>query len=138
MTTEEFIKASAKRGWSKTQTREVLGLSTYKFWLILGAMPPIVWAVRGQSLGAKQSNASRKGMAPSAAMLSGIKKAQAANRARGLRTWQGRTGSVEELAEFSPVSARTITRRLKAGMSVDDAFGLEPNLETPIAGWRLQ
>jgi len=137
MNTEEFIRKSAARGWSKTQTREVLGLSSYKFWAMLDVMPAMQWAPRGQSLGHRQNNASRKGKAPSPALLAAVAKAAAVRREKHLKTWQGRTGTVAELSAFSEASPRTITRRLKEGMSVEEAFSTPPRTKTPDAGWRI-
>lgn len=133
MNTEAFITDAASRGWSKTQTRQALNMSTYKFWAILAAMPPLEWAGRGHTLGNKLGNANKR-VTP--AILDAVARARASRRDKALHTWNGHTGTVEELAPFSPASARTIRRRLAAGLSVDEAFGAKPKIECPVAGWR--
>lgn len=134
MTTEEFIRDCAKRGWSKTQTREALGLSTNTFWDMLALLPDIVWPRRGQSHGNKVANANRE--PASEKLLASLERARAAHRANHLYTWQGRTGTVPELAKFSPAGERTIFRRLKEGKSVEEAFGTPPNKTPPNMGLR--
>ncbi|MCO7058288.1 hypothetical protein [Pseudomonas juntendi] len=113
---EAFIKAAAERGWSKTQTRKALELSTNKFWAILGVMPPLTWSGRRSSLGVSRS--------PSPAVTEALARARAARRARHLYTWNGRTGTVAELAAFADASERTIRRRIQHGLTIDQAFSL--------------
>ena len=132
MNTEDFIRDAASRGWSKTQTREALGLGTQKFWMILRAMPPLEWASRGRTAGNKRGNASRH---ISPAILSALERARSSRRSKALVTWGERSGTIEELAEFAPVSARTIRRRLTAGWSIDRAFSDQPDLTMPTADW---
>lgn len=133
MKTEDFIRDAAARGWSKTQTREALGLCRDTFWAILRAMPELEWPKRGCSLGNKLGNASR---APSEAVVAAAARARAARRERILVAWQGRTGTIAELAAFSPASERTIRRRISAGMPAEEAFSTPPSLEMPMAKWR--
>lgn len=135
MTTEEFIRDAAKRGWSKLQTMRALGMSTYSFYPLLAALPDIVWAKKGTTLGNRLGNASRPST-PSKALLAALEKAREARRAKYLYTWGGRTGTVSELAVFAKAGERTIQRRLKAGKSVEEAFGAPPNYTPPNAGLR--
>lgn len=135
MNTEEFIRASAANGLSKTQTMKALGMCREYFWEILKCWPDIVWAKRGKTLGNKIGNANRPKGA-SEKMLAALDRARTARRDNHLYTWQGRTGTVKELAVFAKASERTIHRRLKEGKSVDDAFGLPPNKTPPKTGLR--
>ncbi|ELG7182242.1 TPA: hypothetical protein ACP3ZG_001738 [Pseudomonas aeruginosa] len=133
MDIEQFIREAAARGWSKTQTRLALEMSSYKFWAILGAMPALTWAKRGTTLGNKLGNARRK---TSAAVTAAITRARASRREKSLYNWNGLSGTITELARHSPAGETTIRRRLKAGMPVDQAFSLPANNSTPNAGWR--
>lgn len=136
MTTEEFIRDCAKRGWSKAQTMGALDLNTNTFWAMLECLPDIVWAKRGTTLGNRQGNAARSKKA-SPKLEASLERARKARRAKSLYTWEGRTGTIIELAQFSPVSERTIFRRLEAGKSVEEAFGAPPNTTPPDAGMRV-
>lgn len=121
MTTEEYIKAAAERNWSKTQTREALGMCREKFWLILKTMPQLDWAGPGRSHGHRLDQESRRGLStPKVEAALSI----ARRRRYELHTHEvnGVRGTIEELAEKSQVSASTVRRRLKSGMSLERAL----------------
>lgn len=101
MDVEAFIRDAAAKGWSKRRTYLALGMSCSKFKIIADAMPDVVWTARDYGAKARQII-----------------------RQRHLYTWAGRTGTVAELAPHSPVSERTIRRRLEVGIPVDQAFSL--------------
>ncbi|MCK2122156.1 hypothetical protein [Pseudomonas sp. PNPG3] len=125
MTTEEYIRDCAARGYSKTMVLETLGICRYSFYAMLEAMAPIDWPGRGQSLACKLANEARRGISTQK-IRDASKKAHAAVRAKHLKTVDGVQGSVEELARMYSVSASTVRRRVKAGMTLEEA------LKTPI------
>lgn len=135
MNTEAFIRQAAADGWSKTMTRQTLGMSTWKFWAILEAMPHLEWAGKGNTLGNKLGNASRR-VTP--AICAAAERARRAHREKALITWGDRQGTIEELAAFSPASARTIRRRIAEGMALDLAFTTPPNTTPPKTRARLR
>lgn len=79
MTTEEYIKDCAARGYSKTMVLETLGICRYSFYAMLEAMPPIEWPARGQSLNCKLANEARRGIS-TAKLKAASEKALAARR----------------------------------------------------------
>lgn len=129
MNTEEFITLSAKRGLSKTQVRETLGLCRETFIAMLDAMPPLQWPARGQSLGHKLGNEARRGRC-SPALRAALAQSVAKRKALHSHTVDGRHGTIEELAKHYSVSASTVRRRIKSGMPLAQALALPP---TPLA-----
>lgn len=121
MNTEEFIKDAAKRGWSKTMTLEALGVSRDSFYAILEAMPPLEWPPQGKSLGHIQGNQARRGHC-SPALAAALERQRQARKAKALHTANGFTGTIEEHAARSSVSDSTVRRRLKAGMTLEQAL----------------
>lgn len=128
MNTEEFIRDAARRNWSKTQTREALGMCREKFWAILAAMPPIEWPKPGTSEGNKRGAASKRGV-HYPKLCAHLEKARARRRERATHEVCGVRGTIEEFAATAKVSASTIRRRVNAGMSIEQAMELPP---TPI------
>ncbi len=79
--TEQFIRDAAARGWSKTQTRQALGICTYTFWPMLRAMPDLAWIPKGSTFGNKLGNATRS--APTAAQRCALERALLAQQPEG-------------------------------------------------------
>ena len=125
MTTEEYIKDCAARGYSKTMVLETLGICRYSFYAMLEAMPPIEWPARGQSLNCKLANEARRGIS-TAKLKAASEKALAARRELRSHTVDGFRGTIEELAARHGVSGTTVRRRIKGGMT------LELALKTPV------
>lgn len=118
---EAFARLSAKNGISQRQTAETLGINREKFRDICALFQPLIeWPGRNQSLGYKLAAEAKRGVViPSAvaAMHSGLRRKAALTHL----TIDGRTGTPEYLAQFYPVSARTIRRRMKTGKSIEEA-----------------
>lgn len=129
LSTEEFIRDAAARNWSRTQTRQALDISRWKFAAILDAMPPLEWAAKGKSLGHLLSNESRRGSCTPGLRMA-VERAIAARKSLHSHVVDGVRGSIEEHAERSSVSASTVRRRMKAGMSIQQALSTGP---TPFA-----
>lgn len=127
MDVEQFIKASAARGLSRTATAAVLGMRFPKFLAVLDAMEPLQWPAPGQSLDERRSREAMHGNChPSHAR--NLKKAMAAVRAGHLKTVRGVTGTLPELvAHFGvAVSVSTVQRRLRLGQSLETALFTPP------------
>ncbi len=125
MNTEQFIADSARRGLSKTQVRETLGLCRETFYAMLEAMPPLPWPARGQSLGHKLGNEAKRGHC-SPALRAALKQAVSTRKALHSHTVDGRHGTIDELVEHYSVSASTVRRRIKSGMSIEQALKTPP------------
>lgn len=121
LSTEQFIQEAAARNWSKTQTREALGVCRETFCAMLEAMPPLVWPARGKSLGHKLGNEARRGNC-SPALRAAAAKAVATRKELRSHTVNGFRGTIEEHAARSSVSASTVRRRMNAGMSITEAL----------------
>lgn len=118
---EAFIRDAASRGWSKSQTAAALGMCKQKFWDLLALLPPFDWAPRGRTLGNRIGNEAKRGC-HYPKVIAAVRRAQQARRQQGRLKVHGHTGSVEELAALCTVSARTIRRRLAAGVPPEQAF----------------
>lgn len=118
---EVQIRDAAARGLSQRHAAELLGINREKFREMCQAIqPPVQWPARNQSIGCKISYESRRGHATEAQMKA-LQGSWERKSARHARTLDGRTGSIEYLAQFYPVGARTIYRRLKAGKTLEEA-----------------
>ncbi len=118
---ETSIREAAARGLSQRHAAELLGINREKFRDMCQAIqPPVEWPARNQSIGCKLAYESRRGHATEAQMQ-GLRGAWAKQSAQHARTLDGRTGSISYLSGFYSVSARTIYRRLKAGMTLQEA-----------------
>lgn len=118
---EARIRECAARGLSQRRAAELLGVNREKFRNMCEAIqPPVRWPGRNQSVDCKRAYEARRGNA-TPEQLQALRKAQATNIAKHARTLHGRTGSIEYLAQFYSVGARTIYRRLKAGKSLEEA-----------------
>lgn len=129
MNTEEFIKDCASRGWSKTQVMETLGLCRRTFVAILEAMPVMEWAPPGKSLAHKLGNEARRGHCSDALRASNARNAEV-RRERCRHDVKGLRGTVEELAQHFNISASSVRRRMKDGMTIEEALTTPP---TPLA-----
>lgn len=76
---EESIKDFAKRGFSRSETARILGISYRKLCDILEFIPGVEWAPNGQTLGNREAIARMKGQR-SEARLRAIANAQAIRR----------------------------------------------------------
>jgi len=131
MTTEEFIRDCAARGFSKTMVLEALGLCRDTFYAMLEAMPAIDWPERGQSLNCQLSNEARRGVC-TPKLRAAAQKAVAARRELRSHTVDGVRGTIVELAKRHGVSDSTVRRRMRAGMSLEQA------LKTPVTAVPLR
>lgn len=122
---EAFIRESAERGMSKNQVRETLGLCRETFYAMLEAMPPLNWPPRGKSLGRKLSDEARRGYCPPA-LHAALRRNHAAKTEKGTYTVNGQRGTIEELVRHYSVSASTVRRRMKAGMTLEQALATPP------------
>lgn len=129
MDVEAFIKDAASRNWSKAQTREALGISRWNFSAMLDAMPALEWAARGKSMGHILSNESRRGHS-TPNLRTALEIARAARKALHSHVVNGVSGTIEEHAARSSVSASTIRRRMSDGLSIQEALASGP---TPFA-----
>ncbi len=125
MTTEEYIRDAAKRGWSKAQVRDALGLCRETFYAILEAMPPLQWPARGKSLGHRLANEARLGVC-SPALRAALERNRAVRKERSIHVVHGRRGTIEELAQHYAVSGSTVRRRRKSGLSLEAALTIPP------------
>lgn len=126
---EHFITESAANGLSKTQVRESLGMCREKFGNLLEVMPPLQWPGPGKSLGHKLGNEARRGQC-SPALHKALKQAHAAKTAKATHTVNGITGTIAVLAKHFGVGDSTVRRRIKEGMSLEQALTTPP---TPFA-----
>lgn len=119
MDTEQFIHDCARRGLSKAETARTLGWTQYKMEKIVSVMGAIDWPTRGQSLGNKRGNESRRGICPA-----GNAKAREVRRLNVQRTAFGVTASVPELVRmFGKVSYDCTRNRMgKEGMTLEQAL----------------
>lgn len=121
LSTEEFIRDAASRNWSRLQTREALGICRYKFDAICEAMPDVKWPANGCSMGHQRGQESRRGYDPEILQRS---RAKAIEKVREMHSYDvfGQRGTINQLAHLSNVTAATIRRRIRNGMSPVDAF----------------
>lgn len=124
MTTEQFIKDCAARGWSRALTAQELGISARKLRVMLEHLPGIEWPAPNKSILQRQSHESRRGQCSPANREALLK----ARRAQIPETYEinGRVGTVDELAKFAPVPAVTIRRRMSNGIDPALAFTQPP------------
>lgn len=125
MTTEEYIREYAARGYSKTMTLEALGLCRETFYAMLEAMPSIQWPARGQSLACKLANESRRGIS-TPGLRAAAEKARRTRREKHSHIIDGVKGTIEVHAARYGISGSTVRRRVKAGMTLNQA------LKTPV------
>lgn len=139
--TEEFIRASAARGLSKTATAAALGVSYRAFLAMLDVLPGIEWPARHQSLDRKLSDEARRGV------CSDAQRRNLATAARALKdkhayTVRGVRGTIPELVERFKVNAATSTvrHRLRRGLSIEAALFSQPTPPAlrktrPLSAW---
>lgn len=128
MDVDQQIRLLAARGESKSEVMRILGISRYKMDLLCEAMPDLRWRSRGQTNGCRRKYDAVRGTFPAHLR----KNLSAATQARqeALRIYEicGVRGSVTELyalwKEHISVGRQMVSRRLKEGMSVYDAFFL--------------
>lgn len=121
MTTEEYIKDCAARGFSKTMVLEALGLCRETFYAMLEEMPAIDWPARGKSLDCQLANEARRGVC-TPKLRAAAQKAVAARRELRSHTIDGVRGTITEHAKRHGVSDSTVRRRLNAGMTLEQAL----------------
>ena len=127
MNTEQFIRESAARGFSRRATRLALGIGPWVFREILSVMPDIEWPARGRSVDNMLANSQKRGQC-SAALAGALAGAREARRTKHVHTVGEHTGLIEELVTLipSPVSASTVRRRIAAGMDLETALTTPP------------
>lgn len=121
--TEDFIRASAARGLSKTATREALGFGNYRFDALVAAMPDVKWCAPHESIDARRAKEDRRGQFTEA-QRSALKAAAKVLRERHVYTVRGVSGTIPELvARFKvAASACTVRRRMRHGLSLEAAL----------------
>jgi len=125
--TEKFIREAAAKGWSRTMTREHMGLSRPKFQLLLDAMAPVDWPRQGCSVGNQLANqANRDHPAIKAARARGL----ATIRARYARQVGPYYGTMPQLAAQAGMSRAKVQRLMARGKTLAQALGVEPGVAT--------
>ncbi|MDH1009958.1 hypothetical protein N5J43_08220 [Pseudomonas nicosulfuronedens] len=127
MNTEQFIRDSAARGFSRRATRLALGLGPWVFREMLSLMPDIEWPARGRSVDHMRANSAKRGQC-SQALAEALAAARKAHRDRLTHTVGEHTGTIEDLVKLlpSPVSASTVRRRVAEGMNLEQALTTPP------------
>lgn len=120
---EDFIRASAARGLSKTATREALGLNNYQFNKMLAALPDVEWCLPHQSVDFKRAQEARRGQFTDAQRRALAAAAQA-NKGKHCYTVRGITGTLRELVARFKVAASvsTVRRRIASGITAERAL----------------
>lgn len=119
---ESYAREAAARGESQSSVAATLGINRAKFRLICAAFEkPIDWPSPGQSVAQQQASEKRRGVAYPKAVAALQRGAQRIKE-NSQRTIDGRTGSIQYLAQFYGVSPRTVYRRLKDGKTLEEAF----------------
>lgn len=138
---EDFIRASAARGLSKTATREALGFGNYRFDALCAAMPDLKWCAPQQSVDFKRAQEARRGHFTDAQRRA-LEAARQAVRARHSYTVRGVTGTLVELAARfkATASVSTIRHRIAKGVSVEQALLAPPTKPAvrkrkPLSAW---
>lgn len=129
---EQFIRESAARGLSRRATRLALGWSFNRFRDYLATLGTIEWPAVGCSIDNQRANEDRRGHCTPA-----VAEALACNRQKRTencrRTAFGKRGTIEELTKQfgSTASARTVMRRVREGMPLEQALTLPPKRTPP-------
>lgn len=119
---ESFAREAARRGESQRSAAAALGLNRAKFRLICAAFErPIDWPSPGQSAAQQQASENRRGVVYPKAVAA-LKRGSERIKEISQRTIDGRTGSIQYLAQFYDVNPRTVYRRLAAGKDIEEAF----------------
>lgn len=118
---EDYIRDAARRGWSKSQTLEALGVTRESFYAMLEFMPPMEWPATAKGLGRRLADEARRGVC-TPAIRAATAKAVAVRKALHSHEVDGVVGTIEELAAHSSVSASTVRRRIAAGMTLKEAL----------------
>lgn len=121
---EALIRNCAAKGMGKQETQEVLGISRYRFQLLMSVMKDVQWVPSNQTSGRRRHYESVKGVprgteATRAAVAAFVE-------SKRQYTICGIRGTVTELYklwhDYCSVGYSTINRRLAQGDSVYDAF----------------
>ena len=119
---ESYARAAARRGESQRSAAAALGINRAKFRLICAAFEkPIDWPSPGQSVAQQQASENRRGIAYPKAVAA-LQRGSETIKENSQRTIDGRTGSIQYLAQFYDVNPRTVYRRLAAGKTLEEAF----------------
>lgn len=119
--TEQFIRDAARLGWSRNEVCEVLGISWFSLSAILDAIGPLPWVPGTQSLARKRDAENRRGYCPPA-LQRASQAAVAIRRKRAEHEVFGVRGTIKELAKLFGMSATTVRRRLRDGLSLEAAL----------------
>lgn len=124
--TEEFIRTSARMGWSRSMVAEQLGLSHVKLSALLDGMPAVRWPLPSQSIARKLSNERRRGSC-SEGLRNAAAMGRAARRANcehfTIGEHSGTSWDVYQVwADLCSVSYSQVRRRLDRGMNILDAL----------------
>lgn len=132
MNIEQFIRDSAARGFSRRATRLALGWSFQRFRDYLDTLDPIEWPAAGKSIDSRRANEERRGHC-SPALAAALERNRQRQAEKRRRTAFGKTGTIEELVSQvgSPASARTVMRRVRDGMPIEQALTLPPKRRPP-------
>lgn len=130
------IRAMAQAGHSKTQTRQLLGYSRYSFEAVLELIGPVEFPGQGKSRCYRAAVQRKRGL-----YTDGMRKASAragqVKHEKAKRTVRGVTGTIEELVEVfrSPVSASQVRRRIRQGMTLEDALLTPKSTRNNLGKW---
>jgi len=127
MNIEQSILDSAARGLSRRATRRALDWSFQRFRDYLDTLGPIEWPAAGKSIDSSRANEERGGHC-SPALAAPLERNRQRQAEKHRRTAFRKTGTIEELASQvgSPASARTVMRRVRDGMPIEQALTLPP------------
>lgn len=135
----EFIRSCAARGLSKSHTAQLLGFwpSVFPDYLVLLGLDDVEWVKGAESLLAKQarreSGLARKGRTQD--YLTEMDRARIRKRNNDLAPKHSAFGVVGTLSElvalFGVVTKVSVGRRIKLGMSVEDALTTPYSRTTP-------
>ena len=123
MNTEQTIRDCAKRGLSRAATAQVLGVSMYKMRDFLSVLPDVEWPGRGQSIGNRRGNESRRGRP-----MAHFEHARQVRLDRLTHTVRGVTGTIPVLAKhFGVISCSVVRTRMSVeGMDLETALTMPP------------
>lgn len=121
MSTEQFIIDSARRGWSRGQVAQALGLTRANLAIVLDAMAPVEWPGNNQSLARKLSDEARRGYC-SPAQSAALEAFRVRRAQRSTHTVGAHTGTIDQIAPKYGISPATVRRRMKAGATLEQAL----------------
>lgn len=116
----EFIRNCAKRGMSRREAAEAVGLDYTKFKRFVRDLAGIPWPKRGKSLSCQRWQEERRGTCPGR-QADHIRNLNA--RQHPTYTVRGVTGTIPTLAKhFGAVSKYTVHKRIRCGWDLERAL----------------